>query len=639
MRPDTLDTAGVRARAELTAAYQRLVPGGSANVTFGGQLLRPMLALAGAGPNAGHATDADERFWCAALAVQLAREASLVHDDVVDHASVRRGAPTVFAARGVASAVLEGDLLLTEAYCAAAGTRSEAFVSHFARAVARTVAAERVQGSLLGTRIDAATYERIAVGKAGELMGCALAAGPLVAGSGRGGEHVALGCEIGLLYQMIDDLLDYCTAFDTGKPSLSDYGQGRWTWPLDEMSDARLGLAADDLLAAFHARQSTAGGSSAFTRAARRLRARIASVARRSAAMCPDDPLLPAMLDRWRATVDSAVEREQAARGASARRWLSTRSNAIAARPGDETRYLARHSRSFRFASRLLPRDHRQRIARVYAFCRFTDDLVDEPAAGAAARGELLDEWHALASASYQGQPAGLALLDTTMAEMRAGGVPFDHVTALWRGMRMDLDATAYATLEELRVYTHRVAGVVGLWIAQLAGVRDARALEHAERLGHAMQLTNILRDVGEDWRRGRLYLPHDVLARHGLRPGDIGDMVAGSRPVDASYRAAMDELVHVAQADYRAAFAWLPSLPARLQPGMAVAAEVYEGIHAALRRNAYDNLRERAGTSFVRKVGIAAHALHALGHARKAGMPAAAGHHTHDELHPWVAS
>lgn len=318
------------------------------------------------------------------------------------------------------------------------------------------------------------------------------------------------------------------------------------------------------------------------------------------------------------------MECEQASRAAAARASLSIRCREIAARSGGATGYLAHHGRSFRFASRLLPRAHSQRIARVYAFCRFTDDLVDEPEAAEATRGELLDEWIALARTSYNGEPTGLTILDATMSEMRAAKVPFEHAMELYRGMRMDLGSTTFETLNDLRVYTYRVAGVVGLWIAQLAGVSDPRALEHAVRMGHAMQLTNILRDVGDDWRRGRLYLPLDVLARHGVTPEDIGEMVANSRPVSESYRAMIRESMELAEVDYSAAFAWLPSLPNALQPGMAVAAELYRAIHGALRRNKYNNISKRAATSSPRKFVIAVHALRSLHRARTVSAAAA---------------
>ena len=614
---DTVEAASQLARAELAAAYRRLFPDGAVDLRFEGQLLRPVLSIAGASPS----VRADERFWYAALAVQLAHEASLVHDDVVDNASTRRARPTTLAAKGVAAAVLEGDTLLTAAYVAAAATGNQVFVSMFAGAVSRTVSAERTQGSWLGRTVARETYEEIALGKAGELMGCALACGATIDSAVAGGdcasERGELGREIGLLYQMMDDFLDYCPAAQTGKPPLGDYTQGRWTWPLDHLPKAQLGLPADEVLARFHACDRHADASSVITLAAERLRARIVTVAKKSALGVPGSALLTEMLDGWSTTVTDAVAREQVARAEAARRILVARFADLDTHSG-EMGYLAHHSRSFRFASRLLPREIGQKIARVYAFCRFTDDLADQSASGGASKSELIDEWVTIAVLSYSGTPAGLPLLDRTMREMREAGVPFNHVADLCRGMRMDIDGTSYATLGELRLYTYRAAGVVGLWIAQLAGVRDVTALANAERMGHAMQLTNILRDVGEDWRNGRLYIPLDVLARYDLDPQHIGDMVNGTRPVSEAYRAMMRELVALAQADYRAAFAWLPSLPQALQPGMAVAAEVYEAIHDALRRNDYDNIHNRAVTSLVRKVGIASHALRSLRQARK---------------------
>ncbi len=128
MRCDTLDIAALIAKTQLAAAYGRMLPNESLELNFSGQLLRPVLSLVGASD----AVRADQRFWYAALAVQLAHEASLVHDDVVDNAAVRRARPTVFAEKGVAAAVLEGDMLLTAAYLAAANTDSATFMARFA---------------------------------------------------------------------------------------------------------------------------------------------------------------------------------------------------------------------------------------------------------------------------------------------------------------------------------------------------------------------------------------------------------------------------------------------------------------------------------------------------------------------------
>lgn len=607
--------------AGLAAACERIRESGAPDVAFEGALLRPMLSLAGAS-RGGEASsgEASERLWLAALAVQLAHEASLVHDDVVDGASTRRGRPTLVARGGIARALIEGDHLLTTAYRAAAATGSIAFVTAFARAVERTVAAEKLQGRLLGERVDGATYERIVAGKSGELIACALAAAPLLDASdaSEAEAHLALGREIGIAYQMLDDLLDYCTVADLGKPTLGDYRQGRWTWPLDELPGACFGLGDAELAARMHAPRAEWSGASTFAHLCDRLDEHLASLAARSAALAPGDTIIPALLESWRERASQARDRERSARHEVVRAALAERLGSGAGDTDDALRRLARGSLTFRFASRLLPPDEGARIARVYAFCRVTDDLVDDATDGIVTGAELLETWLGIARASYEGTPCGIALVDRPMSEMAAAGVPFEHVRELAEGMRMDLAPTRYETMADLRAYTHRVAGVVGLWIARLVGVSDPRALEHAERMGHAMQLTNIARDVGEDWQRGRVYLPSDLLARHTLTPADVGAIASGARPIDSAYRAALDELMRMAEAEYAAAFAWLTALPAAVQPAMAVAARVYAGIHCALRDNGYDNLTRRARTSLARKMILALRALADLRRVRR---------------------
>ncbi len=207
--------------------------------------------------------------------------------------------------------------------------------------------------------------------------------------------------------------------------------------------------------------------------------------------------------------------------------------------PDEWMRYFAHHSRSFRFAARFMPAPERDQLARVYAWCRYTDDLVDvaaDPSRGAIEA--RLATWLRLSERAYAGHRTGVALLDRVMPEMASARVPFDYARELVAGMRMDLHHKPYANLRELRVYTYRVAGVIGLWLTELYGVHDQRVLHHAAALGHALQLTNILRDVGEDWARGRVYLPLDRLQAHGLEAHDLGAMRAGLAPVDDRFRA-----------------------------------------------------------------------------------------------------
>jgi hypothetical protein len=232
---------------------------GAVAATPAGQLLRPVVAFALAGGGEGEEVPAGEAFWSAALAVQMAHEASLLHDDIIDGASTRRGEPTLAAAGGVARALVQGDHLLTAAYRLAAGTGSLAFATRFAHAVERTVAGEMAQGRAMGERLGMARYCEIATAKSGELLGCALATAPTLAGRAEAAEAYELGRRLGLVYQMLDDLLDYCPAAETGKPPLADYAQRRWTWVLAELPALEFGRDAGEVLALLHTRPPARG--------------------------------------------------------------------------------------------------------------------------------------------------------------------------------------------------------------------------------------------------------------------------------------------------------------------------------------------------------------------------------------------
>lgn len=272
--------------------------------------------------------------------------------------------------------------------------------------------------------------------------------------------------------------------------------------------------------------------------------------------------------------------------------------------------YLGRHSRSFRFAAALLRGADRDRVARVYAWCRFTDDLVDTDFTSVHETTQRLDAWLACSRLAYAGRPSGITLVDRVMGEMAERDIPFSYAEDLATGVRSDMSFTLIEDLGALQLYAHRVAGVVGCWLTELHGVRDPWMLERASALGAAMQVTNILRDVGEDWDRGRVYLPLSLMRRHGLEPRDIGAIRRGERPLDGAYRRLMDEMMAVAEAGYDAGREAMRDLPAPFRRSVAVAAAVYQGIHDVIRRNGYDNVRLRAVTSTSRKLALATSAL-----------------------------
>jgi len=276
---------------------------------------------------------------------------------------------------------------------------------------------------------------------------------------------------------------------------------------------------------------------------------------------------------------------------------------------------LTRHARTFRFAGRWLPARSKDLIAGLYTWCRFTDDLVDESDLPVPRQTRRLEAWSALSRRAYQEGDTGIALLDTVLGESARRGIPYTYADELIEGVRMDLAPRHYGDDDELALYTRRVAGVVGAWMTEIFGVREPAVLDEALRMGHAMQLTNILRDVGEDWERGRLYLPATRLAAHGLQEGGPPDWVPEPGAPRPSYRDLLQELAAETRAAYDRAFRAIPALPFGFRVSMAVAARAYEGILSALEANQWDNVHRRAYTSTARKLALGSGAtLHVLG-------------------------
>jgi len=275
---------------------------------------------------------------------------------------------------------------------------------------------------------------------------------------------------------------------------------------------------------------------------------------------------------------------------------------------------LAHHSKSFALASRLLPPRARDQTAIVYAFCRRADDAVDlgagydvDAAAAVARLRRELDEIYR-GDRDDRGTPGG-RVPAAFAAVVRARGIPRRYPEELLAGMAMDAAGARYATTEELRVYCHRVAGVVGLMMCHVFGLRDDGALVPAAQLGIAMQLTNICRDVAEDWERGRLYVPDDVLARHGAAglAGDLGRPLP--RSAVAPLAGAVGELLALADRGYRAARRGIPALPWRAALAVRAAASIYAAIGARIRARGCDVTAGRAVVGRAAKLALAARA------------------------------
>lgn len=252
---------------------------------------------------------------------------------------------------------------------------------------------------------------------------------------------------------------------------------------------------------------------------------------------------------------------------------------------------LRRGSKSFALAGRLLPPRVARDAATLYTFCRRVDDAVDLAVPGDEQR--ALDVvWRRVRSV-YRGEAQSDPFWTSFAELVRRTRIPERYVVELLLGMQMDVDKTRYASLDELLLYCYRVAGVVGLMMCHVLGVRSDSALVNAAHLGIALQLTNISRDINEDWQRGRVYVPDDLLRRAGLPA-----LTPEPRPLTAAeaqgLSRALAELAGVAQHFYRSGDAGLPYLSGRARLAVRTARLVYSHIGVLLMRRRYDVLAGR---------------------------------------------
>jgi 15-cis-phytoene synthase len=275
-------------------------------------------------------------------------------------------------------------------------------------------------------------------------------------------------------------------------------------------------------------------------------------------------------------------------------------------------------SYSFHAASRLLPVQVRDRAIVLYAFCRLADDAVDDSSHKAAAVLSL----HERLDLAYAGRPRN-APADRAFAGLVAQvDMPRALPEALIEGLAWDAEGRSYATLSDLCAYAARVASAVGAMMCVLMDVRDEARLARACDLGLAMQLTNIARDVGEDARAGRLYLPRDWLDEAGIDPA----ILPGLDRAPPELAALVARLLDHADAFYRRSEPGIAALPPACRPGIMAARLVYDGIGTALRRLDHDSIAHRARTSGRQKLGWLA--LAALRSAGASVMPHSATLH-----------
>ncbi|MFP4275236.1 MAG: 15-cis-phytoene synthase [Paracoccaceae bacterium] len=253
-------------------------------------------------------------------------------------------------------------------------------------------------------------------------------------------------------------------------------------------------------------------------------------------------------------------------------------------------------SRSFYAASRLLPSRVRDPALALYAFCRLADDAVDLQQQKADAVMELQDRLNL----AYEGRPRNAPADRAFAAMIEAVDMPRALPEALLEGLAWDALERRYASLSELRAYSARVASAVGAMMCVLMGVRDRGALARACDLGVAMQLTNISRDIGEDAREGRLYLPLDWLEQAGLDPEAL---LADPAP-RPEIRTMVRRLLNEASILYARSEAGVRLLPIAARPGIFAARYIYAGIGGRIAAAGHDSITRRAHTGGAQKLG-----------------------------------
>lgn len=276
----------------------------------------------------------------------------------------------------------------------------------------------------------------------------------------------------------------------------------------------------------------------------------------------------------------------------------------------------ARHGRTYFLATRLLPRERRPAVHALYGFARWADDIVDDPAGDtgtggrARALAELTNELQLGRVSAGAASPVVRALVDTAGRYDIAQCLFADFLTSI----QMDLHVTDYPTYRDLRGYMHGSAAVIGLQMLPILGtiVPVEEAAPHAAALGEAFQLTNFLRDVGEDLDRGRIYIPGELLAAHGVDR----ELLRWSRDHGHSpdrVRAAFRDMEALTRRVYREAVLGFAMLDPLTRPCVHTAYVLYSGILDEIAARGYTVLHGRARVSRRRRALVAARGLGAL--------------------------
>ena len=259
----------------------------------------------------------------------------------------------------------------------------------------------------------------------------------------------------------------------------------------------------------------------------------------------------------------------------------------------------AQSGSSFYYSFLFLPPERRRAITALYAFCREVDDTVDETTDQSVARIKLA-WWRNEVALMYSGTPTHPVML-ALQPHLQTYDLKQEHLQAIIDGMEMDLDQSRYLDYPNLKKYCWHVAGVVGILSASIFGVTNPKTLQYAETLGLAFQLTNIIRDVGEDARKGRIYLPISELQQFNVTAADLLNARHSEK-----FEALMKFQADRAQQLYDDAFALLPQEDRRAQrPGLMMAA-IYRTLLDEIERDGFHVLNQKISLTPLRKLWLA---------------------------------
>ena len=250
-----------------------------------------------------------------------------------------------------------------------------------------------------------------------------------------------------------------------------------------------------------------------------------------------------------------------------------------------------------------LPRERRRDMTTFYAFCRIVDDIADEPGRAPAQKREELEAWKKAVGWEFSGEPE---LAAEVRDLIRRYNIPLEYFHEIIAGVEMDIEPERFRTFEDLRLYCHRVASVVGLASIEIFGYKSPACKKYALDLGLALQLTNIIRDVGQDYDNGgRIYLPLEDLERFDYSPGDLAAGIQNSQ-----FQRLMEFEASRAMGFYESAVAALPAGDRRSMAAAEIMRRVYRRLLGKMQHDRFRVFEKRYSLSKLEKIGIIASVL-----------------------------